>query len=292
MATPDCRDSPPTLGEANKRLQETMKHAREGKTADALHGVVNVVQSAFAAVLKGAIDAPTALEEKCRELEKQLKEKDELRAAVERDLRRIISGKNESITKFRAMCDANHKKTRALLATVEANQKTADSSKGTCKALEQECNALKLTAQHTEDAIKEVLNQTIMENNNDIQNKAQDAELATAKAKAAAFRQGLNVIINQAGQATKVYFVIKEEPLSDTLDDYAEVTKQEQNSLMVVSSSGSQDGLVVDPAQETMVPEPIVDGSVKYQAYMVIKAAMPSAKRKPTDSDDGGPRKK
>ncbi|KAK5708648.1 hypothetical protein LTR17_020480 [Elasticomyces elasticus] len=298
MVTTDCRDSPPTLVEATKRLQETMKNARVGKKADALNGVVSVVQSAFAAVLKGEVDATEALAEQCVELEKQLKEKDETRAYHRRefdsnisDMTRFITDMREEDTKMRASeAKAKAGEAKSVKRCAELHEQVTRKGVNNSTLIDMAIRAVKerdsrITGLNGKISLKDTAICALEANI-----EAKDVELTAAKANVKV--PAIDIIITQAGYTTRCYNVDEKQALAVVLVEYCKDTDQSINSMLVRTNDMHSSGRVVDPGKETMEPKPLKQGKMKYYAFEVIKVEPSAAKRKAADGESTGSGKK
>ncbi|KAK4954406.1 hypothetical protein LTR10_007837 [Elasticomyces elasticus] len=302
MATTDWRDSPPTLVEATKRLQETMKNARDGKKADALNGVISVVQSAFAAVLKGEVDGTTAVREECDQLRAEAASRNASHIAWKRDKDQKLEAKDLVIAEIRAVVAEREEKIRALEAQVkaanvntmmmgtkleeQAAQKDAQQrtliAHAKSKIGEQRCIITDLKAAIvTKDEAFGALKGSV---------EAKDAELTTAKANVKV--PAIDIIITQAGYRTRCYNVDEQQALLIVLGEYCKDTDQSIDSMLVRINDMHSSGRVVDPGEENIEPKPLKQGKMSYQAFEVIKVEPSVAKRKAAGGESAGSGKK
>ncbi|KAK5696693.1 hypothetical protein LTR97_007997 [Elasticomyces elasticus] len=279
----DCRDSPSTFFEANRRLRDTMQKAREGKAAEALNGFLEVAAPVFAAVLKGGLDASGEAEDRCCELEKQLAAKDHelsLKLVVIDDQTKslkthqdTIAGKDEQIIMAEAKARVKAMRVEALL-----EEKKAHSDKD--KVIEEKV-----------EAIAE-LERRLQSRDTRYSEKCSELKAAHALYN----HPGFEIIYSQAGYSTVTYHVSSVQPLAKSLGQYAQDTEQDVQSLMVkdvTSSAIKHDGWIVNPEQKMVYPTPPVNGRcIDFQAYEILKVAPEPAKRKAADGESTGSGKK
>ncbi|KAK5688692.1 hypothetical protein LTS10_000670 [Elasticomyces elasticus] len=302
MATTDCRDSPPTLVEATKRLQETMKNDRDGKKAEALNGVVSVVQSAFAAMLKGEVDATAAVREECDQLRAQAALSNASHIAWKRNTDRKLEAKDHVIAEIRAVVTEKDKRIQALEAQVtvanariltlgtkleeQAAQRDARERSlivlGKQKIEEKRCIITDLKAAIVEkDKAFDALAGSL---------EAMDVKLTAAKANVKV--PAIDIIITQAGYRTRCYSVDEQQALVIVLGEYCKDTDQSVDSMLVRTNDMHSSGRVVDPGEEIIAPKPLKQGKMSYQAFEVIKVEPSVVKRKAADGESTGSGKK
>ncbi|KAK3638868.1 hypothetical protein LTR56_012781 [Elasticomyces elasticus] len=159
----DCRNSPATTNEANRRLQETMRNAREGKTVEAFNGSLTVMQSMFAAMLKGNAanaDALAIAQAACVE-------KDSKIAELEAKMEGMISQKDalELHWECTTECTAEIKGLKLELSVAKASSKSLETSRSTdeathslvCSRKNERIRQLEGTSRHLKDQLESAL---------------------------------------------------------------------------------------------------------------------------------------